>query len=108
MLKDSPSDVVADTQETPEAVAEEPKEEQVTREQVLKRSSRSIRLPDRYVPSLPYWLVTDEGKRKPLDETLQLEDTTKLEQAMDDGMSRLQKCVALSSAEAEYVALAEA
>ena len=27
---------------------------------------------------------------------------------MDDGMSRLQKCVGLSSAEAEYVALAEA
>ena len=27
---------------------------------------------------------------------------------MDDGMSRLQKCVALSSAKAEYVAIAEA
>ena len=27
---------------------------------------------------------------------------------MDDGMSRLQKCVALSSAEAEYVTLVEA
>ena len=37
-----------------------------------------------------------------------MEDTTKWEQAMDDGMSRLQKCVALSSAEAEYVAIAEA
>ena len=29
LLKDSPSDVVADTQETPETVAEEPKAEQV-------------------------------------------------------------------------------
>ena len=77
-------------------------------EQVLKRSSRAIRLPDRYVPSLHYRLVTDEGKRKPLDEALQSNDTTKREQAMDDGMSRLQKCVALSSAKAEYVALAEA
>ena len=108
LLKDSPSDVVADTQETPETVAEEPEEEQVTPEQVMKRSSRAIRLPDRYVPSLHYRLVTDEGKRKPLDEALQLEDTTKWEQAIDDGMSRLHKCVALSSAETEYVAIVEA
>ena len=52
--------------------------------------------------------MTDEEERKPLDEDLQLEDTTKWEQAMDDGMFRLQKCVALSSTEAEYVAIAEA
>ena len=32
LLKDSPSDVVTDTQETPETVAEEPKAEQVTPE----------------------------------------------------------------------------
>ena len=37
-----------------------------------------------------------------------MEDTTKWEQATDDGMFRLQKCIALSSAEAEYVAMAEA
>ena len=89
LLKDSPNDVVADTQETPETFAEEPEEEQVTPEQMLKRSSRAIRLPYRYVPSLHYRLVTDEGRRKPLDEALQLNDTTKWEQAMDDGMSRL-------------------
>jgi len=51
--------------------------------------------------------VTDEGERKPLDEALQLEDTTKWEQATNDGMSILQKCVALSSVKAEYVAIAE-
>ena len=62
----------------------------MTPEQVLKRSSRVIRV-DRYVPSLHYRLVTDEGERKPLDEALQLEDTPKWEQTMDDGMSRLQK-----------------
>ena len=107
LLKDSPSDVVADTQEPHETVAEKPGADQVTPEQVLKISSRAIRVSDRYVP-LHYWLVTNEGERKPLDETLQLEDTTKWEQAMDDGMSRLQKCVALSSAEVEYVTLAEA
>ena len=55
--------------------------------------------------------MIDEGKRELLDEALQLEeldDTTKWEQAMDDGMSRLKKCVALSSVEAEYVAIVEA
>ena len=31
----------------------------------------------------------------PFDEALQLEDTTKWEQVMDDGTSRLQKCVVL-------------
>ena len=74
---------------------------------MLKRSSRAIRLPDKYVPSLHYRLVTDEGERKPLDGALQLEDTTKWEQAMDDGMSRLQKCVTFSSVEAKYVTIAE-
>ena len=44
--------------------------------------------------------MTNEGERKPLDEALQLKDTTKWEQATDDGMSRLQKYVALSSTEA--------
>ena len=79
MLKDSSSDVIAGTQETSETVAEEPKVEQVTPEQVLKRSSRAIRIPDRYVPSLHYRLVTNEGEREPLDKALHLEDTTKWE-----------------------------
>ena len=57
---------------------------------MLKRSSRVL---DRYLHSLHYRLVTDEGERKPLDEALQLKDTTKLEQATDDGMSRLHKCL---------------
>ena len=70
LLKDSPSDVGVDTQETPDTVVEEPEAEQVTPKQVLKISSRAIRVPDRYVPSLHYQLVTDEGKREPLDETL--------------------------------------
>ena len=88
LLKDSPSDV-ADTQGTLETIAEEPKTEQVTHEQMLKRSSRAIRVPDRCVPSLHYQLVTDEWERKPFDEALQLEDTTKWEQVTDDGMSML-------------------
>ena len=72
LLKDSCSDVVADTQETPETIAREQEAEQV-----LKRSSRAIRVPDKNVPSLDYRLVTDEGEQEPLDEALQLEDTTK-------------------------------
>ena len=53
-------------------------------------------------------LLTDEGELESLDDVLHLEDTTKWGQVMDDGMSRLQKCVALSSTEAEYVAIPEA
>ena len=68
LLKDSPTDVVADTQEAHETVVEKPEADQVTPEQVLKRSSRAIRVPDRYVSSLHYRLVTDEGERQPLDE----------------------------------------
>ena len=60
-MKDSPSDVVADSQETPETVAEELKAEQVTPEHVLKRLSRAIRVPGRYVSSLHHRLLTDEG-----------------------------------------------
>ena len=52
-------DVEANTQPTP---TEESEVEQVTPEQVLRRSSRSIRTPDRYSPSLHYLLLTDEGE----------------------------------------------
>ena len=96
--------------ETSETVAEEPEVEQVTPKHVLKRSSRAIRVPDRYVPSLHYLLLTDEGELETLDEALQLENTTKWEQAIVDGMSwmsRLQNCVAPPSIKAEYVAIAE-
>ena len=57
LWKDSPSDVV-DTQETLEIVAEELEMEQVTSESVLRRSSRTIRVPDMYVPLLYYLLLT--------------------------------------------------
>ena len=52
--------------------------------------------------------MTDEGEPESLDDDLQLEDTTKWEKAMDDRMSRPQKCIALSSTEAEYAEIAEA
>ena len=77
LRKNSVSDVVTDTQKTPEVVAEEPEVELVTPEQVLKRSSRASRIPDSYVPSLHYLLLTNEWEPEPFGEALQLEDTTK-------------------------------
>ena len=65
--------------------------EQVTPEQVLRRSSRSIRAQDRYSPSLHYLLLTDEGEPESFDEALQVEDSIKWEKAMDDEMRSLEK-----------------
>ena len=79
--KSNPRDVEVDTQPTP---TEEYKEEQVTPEQVLMRSFISIRAPDRYSPSLHYLLLTDEGEPESFNEDLQVEDSIKWEQAMDD------------------------
>ncbi|VFQ62075.1 unnamed protein product [Cuscuta campestris] len=45
--KSTPINVEAETQPTPHTVVEEPKVEQVTPEQVLRRSSRISRVPDR-------------------------------------------------------------
>ena len=55
-------------------------------------------------------LLTDEEEPEPFSDALQLEDTTKSEQAIDDEtswMSRFQNCVPLSSTKAEYVAIAK-
>ena len=66
--------------------------EQVTPEQMLRRSSRSIRAPYRYSPSLHYLLLTDEGEPESFDEAaLQVEDSIKWKQAMDDEMRSLEK-----------------
>ena len=52
--ENSPNDVRAEARETPKTVTEEPDVEQVTPEQVLRRSPKAIRAPDRYSPSLHY------------------------------------------------------
>ena len=55
-------------------------------------------------------LLTDEEEPEPISDALQLEDTTKWEQVVDDEMSwmsRIQICVAPSSTETEYVAIAK-
>ena len=86
--KSNTRDVEADTQPFP---TEESKVEQVTPEQVLRRSSRTIRAPDRYSPSLHYILLTDEGEPKSFNEALEVEDSIKWEQVMDDEMRSLEK-----------------
>ena len=65
--------------------------EQVTPEQMIRRSSRTIRVPDRYSPSLHYLLLTDGGEPKYFGEALQVEDSIEWEQAMDDEMRSLEK-----------------
>ena len=65
--------------------------EKVTPEQVLRRSSRSIRAPDRYSPLLHYLLLTDEGEPESFDEALQVEDLIKWEQDIDNEMRSLEK-----------------
>ena len=86
--KSNPRDVEANTQPTP---TEESEVEQVTPEQVLRRSYRSIRALDRYSPSLHYLLLTGEGEPESFDEALQVEDSIKWEQAMDNEMRSLEK-----------------
>ena len=64
--------------------------EKVTPEQAQRISSRSIRAPDSS-SSLHYLLQTDEGEPESFDEALQVEDSIKWEQAMDDEMRSLEK-----------------
>ena len=86
--KSNPRDIEPDTQPTP---IEESEVEQVTPEQVLRRSTKFIREPDMYSPSLHYLLLTDEGEPESFDEALQVEDSIKWEHAMDDEMRSLEK-----------------
>ena len=58
---------------------------------MLRRSSRTIKATDRYSPSLHYLLLTDEGEPESFDEALQVEDSIKWEQDMDDEMRSLKK-----------------
>ena len=57
--KCNPRDVEADTEQNP---TEESEVDQVTPEQVLRRSSRTITAPHRYSPSLHFLILTDEGE----------------------------------------------
>ena len=56
---------------------------------VLRRSTRSVRAPDRYSPSLDYILLTDSGEPESYKKALQDENSSKWELAMKDEMDSL-------------------
>ena len=55
----------------------------------VRRSSRNIRPPNRYSPTLNYLLLTDGGESKCYDEALQDDNSSKWELAMKDEMDSL-------------------
>ena len=55
----------------------------------IRRSSRIIKPPQRYLPTLNYLLLTDGGKPKCYDEALKDENSSKWELAMKDEMDSL-------------------
>ena len=55
----------------------------------VRRSSRTIRPPQRYSPTLNYLLLTDGGEPKCYEEALQDENSSKQELAMKDEMDSL-------------------
>ena len=55
----------------------------------VRRSSRTIRPPQRYSPALNYHLLTDGGELECYNETLQDENLSKWELAMNDEMDSL-------------------
>jgi hypothetical protein len=79
-------------------VDEDPEVEQETKEQqieqgtpttAVRRSTKTIRPPQHYSPSLFYILLTDGGEPETYDEVLQVENSTKWELAMKDEMDSL-------------------
>ena len=55
----------------------------------VRRSSRNIRPPQRYLPTLNYLLLTNGGEPEYYDEALQAENSSKWELAMKDEMDSL-------------------
>ena len=55
----------------------------------VRKSSRTIRLPQRYSPTLNYLLLTDSGELECYEEALQDENSSKWELAMKDEMDSL-------------------
>ena len=55
----------------------------------VRRSSRNIRPPQRYSPTLNYLLLTDGGESECYDEALQDENSSKWELAMKDEIDYL-------------------
>ena len=83
------------TESTVQKMGEEDKEnvnsqvDQTTPVAEVRRSSRNIRPPQRYSPTLNYLLLTDGGEPECYDEALQDENSSKWELAMKDEMDSL-------------------
>ena len=69
----------------------DPQQEPSTPIEAVRRSSRSIRPPQRYSPSLNYILLTDNGEPESLDEATKTEESSKWELAMKEEMNSLMK-----------------
>ena len=67
----------------------EPQEEPCTPATIVRRSSRTIRPPHRFSPSLNYILLTDNGEPESLEEATRVEESSKWELAMKDEMNSL-------------------
>jgi hypothetical protein len=67
----------------------DPQAKQRTPIMAVQRSSRNIRPPQRYSPSLFYILLIDGGERETNDEALKVENSTKWELAMKDEIDSL-------------------
>lgn len=66
-----------------------PQEKPHTPVNVLRRSTRTIRPPQRFSPSLNYILLTDSGEPESYEEAIKTVDSTKWELAMKDEMDSL-------------------
>lgn len=83
------------TESTVQKMGEENKEnvdsqvDQSTPVAEVRRSSKNIRPPQRYSPTLNYLLLTDGGEPECYDEALQDENSSKWELAMKDDMDSL-------------------
>ena len=83
------------TESTVQKMGEEDKEnvnsqvDQSTPVAEVRRSSRNIRPPHRYSPTLNYFLLTNGGEPECYDETLQDENSSKWELAIKDEIDSL-------------------
>ncbi|PHT28069.1 hypothetical protein CQW23_32332 [Capsicum baccatum] len=97
LSKSKPKNIMAETQQTPETIVKELEVEPVIHEKVLRRSSRTIRAPDMYSPSLHYLLLIDERELESVTKALVVEEGVmcleKIKGGAKNPADMLTKCV---------------
>ena len=63
----------------------------VTPEAEIRKSSRTVRPPQRFSPSAYYMLLTEDGEPQCYSEAVQVDDSVKWKSAMEEEMNSLQK-----------------